>query len=417
MTTGMVETKKLKELLNFHAKDVKDPYVIFELAKEYDRLKQGAAAVGLYIKAADLTDDKILQYKAMILAGKCYDRQGNRSYTVIGMYMDAANVLPSRPEAYHFLAAYHEQKAQWKDCKLYAQIGLGLSSTGVGEDDEYEVGYPGRDWFYIQKSLSDWLLAGTQDAREQFFDIAFRKDVKPEVKADAMNRIQNVCGVPDSIYYLKENTNTWNFPFNGVEKIEKNNSKHFQDMFVLSLLDGKRNGIYLEIGSGHPIVHSNTYLLEKEFGWKGISIDINPALCYDFTLQRNNTCLRLDATAVEFETFLNAYSLPNNLDYLQIDCDEASINVLKQINFRTHSFNVITFEHDSYRLGTEIRDQARQHLLSNGYALCVPNVSFWGNDYAYEDWYVHKSILNNERVSKMISKKDVNFVWDYFYVD
>jgi hypothetical protein len=62
-----MNTDKLTSLLELHAEDVKDPYVIFELAKEYDHLKQGAAAVGLYIKSADLTDDKDLQYKCMVM--------------------------------------------------------------------------------------------------------------------------------------------------------------------------------------------------------------------------------------------------------------------------------------------------------------------------------------------------------------
>ena len=413
----IIETTKLKELLNLHAKDVKDPYVIFDLAKEYDRLKQGAAAVGLYIKAADLTDDKMLQYKAMILAGNCYNRQGNRSYTVIGMYMDAANVMPNRPEAYHFIAAYHEQKSAWKDCKLYAQIGLGLSVSGIGEDDSLDISYPGRDWFHIQIAVSDWQLAGTQHGRESFFDIAYRKDVKPEVRMDAHHKLINVSGIPDSIYYIEDNICTWKYPFEGKDQIKKNNSKHFQDMFVLSLLNGKKGGRYLEIGSGHPVVHSNTYLLEKYFDWKGISIDNNSALCYDFTLQRQNPCLCLDATGIEYENFLNAYSMPKTFDYLQIDCDEESINILKKINFNSHQFNIITFEHDSYRLGDDIKNEARHLLKQNGYVLCVPNVSFWNNEYPYEDWYVHNSMLNNERVAKMLSQKEINFVWDYFYVN
>ena len=34
-----------------------------------------------------------------------------------------------------------------------------------------------------------------------------------------------------------------------------------QDMFVLTVLNGKTNGTYLEIGSGDPFIGSNTALL------------------------------------------------------------------------------------------------------------------------------------------------------------
>ena len=37
--------------------------------------------------------------------------------------------------------------------------------------------------------------------------------------------------------------------FSESEKIKKNWSQSMQDMFVLSMLDGKRNGVYVEIGA------------------------------------------------------------------------------------------------------------------------------------------------------------------------
>ena len=36
-----------------------------------------------------------------------------------------------------------------------------------------------------------------------------------------------------------------------------------QDIFVLSMLNGKKNGVYVEIGADQPRVISNTYLLEN----------------------------------------------------------------------------------------------------------------------------------------------------------
>ena len=47
----------------------------------------------------------------------------------------------------------------------------------------------------------------------------------------------------------------------------------FQDRFVLSMLNYKNNGYFIEIGSNDPIRHNNTYILENNFNWKGIMIE------------------------------------------------------------------------------------------------------------------------------------------------
>ena len=55
------------------------------------------------------------------------------------------------------------------------------------------------------------------------------------------------------------------FPFEGSGNIVKNHSQAGQDLFVLSVLNGKRNGKYLEIGSRRHYYGNNTWLLESEF--------------------------------------------------------------------------------------------------------------------------------------------------------
>jgi len=55
-----------------------------------------------------------------------------------------------------------------------------------------------------------------------------------------------------------------------------------QDKFVYTILYnllGKQDaGYYLEIGAGEPIYINNTYVLEKNCGWQGLSIDISDDL-------------------------------------------------------------------------------------------------------------------------------------------
>ena len=61
--------------------------------------------------------------------------------------------------------------------------------------------------------------------------------------------------------------------FSGVETVERNYSQALQDIFVLTMLNGKQNGTYVEIGGAHPTNINNTYLLEKNFNWTGISFN------------------------------------------------------------------------------------------------------------------------------------------------
>ncbi|MEL6721375.1 MAG: hypothetical protein AAFP82_21930 [Bacteroidota bacterium] len=58
-----------------------------------------------------------------------------------------------------------------------------------------------------------------------------------------------------------------------------------QDLFVLSQLNFKKEGYFVEFGATDGVQLSNTYLLEKSFAWKGILAE--PARCWQEQLQQN----------------------------------------------------------------------------------------------------------------------------------
>jgi len=173
------------------------------------------------------------------------------------------------------------------------------------------------------------------------------------------------------------------------------NSRENQDLFVLCVLDGKKYGSYLEIGAYLPIEDSNTYLLESEFGWDGISLEIVDLYASVFNEARVNLCVCADATTVDYSRLLLDI-LPDHIDYLQLDIDPHAntLKALHAIDFEKFSFSVITYEHDLYNGGSKERKESREILASLGYTLVVGDVSH--GDLVFEDWYVNEEYMKSD---------------------
>ncbi len=173
----------------------------------------------------------------------------------------------------------------------------------------------------------------------------------------------------------------------------KSYSQSSQDKFVVSVLDSKREGFYLEIGGNDPININNTYLLETEYGWKGLSIEIDNKLVEKYNSVRSNKCYHRDALTVDYKSFLDSCSVPQQIDYLSIDIEppQNTFACLKMLVNSDRRFSVITFEHEFYYAGPSIRDMSRGFLRDNGYILVAGNVSNMG--YVYEDWYIDPSAV------------------------
>ena len=194
------------------------------------------------------------------------------------------------------------------------------------------------------------------------------------------------------------------YTFKNYKNINKNYSQIYQDMFVLSMLNGKKNGTYLEIGAGDYCYGNNTYLLEKSFNWKGISIDIDESSSINFNNNRDNKCLSVDALQIDYEELLGKKYKKNKIDYLQLDCDPSDVTykILLKIPFNKYKFGVITYEHDHYAdITGKYRSKSREYLSNQGYLLVAGNICPDDNN-SFEDWWIHPDLISKDIYEKYI---------------
>jgi hypothetical protein len=177
-----------------------------------------------------------------------------------------------------------------------------------------------------------------------------------------------------------------------------------QEQFVLNLLDDKKEGYYVELGAFHSKNGSNTYRLENEFNWKGVSFEIVPEWHQEISENRKNPCILGDATKFDYVKYFEENNFPNQIDYLQVDIDSGykldgrpqgnaylSLHGLISVPLTRYRFSIITFEHDAnmYWRNSAMRDVQREILDSLGYSLVVRQM--------HEDWWVDPTVIDLEK--------------------
>lgn len=165
-----------------------------------------------------------------------------------------------------------------------------------------------------------------------------------------------------------------------------------QDQFVLDTLKGKFGGVYVEIGAYHSTILSNTYLLEKDYRWTGVSFEIEPIRADEFNRNRINKCYTADATTFDYKDLFERLNLPKQIDYLQVDIEPAyqSLKALQALPLNDYRFSVITFEHDLYVSEDNqiIKDTQKDILSGLGYVLVRENVTDGNPESPFEDWWI-----------------------------
>jgi len=405
----------MKELDSFIQTPFNDA-AAFDLAEWYWDKKEYASALSFYLRVTECSKVDLMIYKSLLKAGLCLEKQGDRTHYVKGMYLHAISVLAKRPEAYFLLSRAYEYKKEWQESYTTAEIGISMCDFVLDELDGVE--YPGKWGFLFEKSVVLWHMGRIKESIELSMYLLENIEMPELYETQVRKNIKFIWGTDNwsKPTYYKKGDNI-RYKFNGIDKIDINHSQAFQDMFVLMALDGKVEGKYLEIGAYKPYEHSNTYLLEDKFNWKGVSLEINGPLVTWFNGKRKNQCLQRDATKANYLEILDSQNMGTDYDYLQLDCEPArnTFEALLLIPFDKYRFAVITYEHDWYiDVDKTMRDKSRKYLQMMGYKLIVPNISIDKENW-FEDWWVHPDLISPKIMELLISKTENNSVKDYIF--
>lgn len=197
-----------------------------------------------------------------------------------------------------------------------------------------------------------------------------------------------------------------------------------QDTWVIEKLKGKRNGFYVDVGASDGIINSNSYMLQKDYGWSGILVEPRRSAykdlikrSYGFTqicsgavvgsdketqtfieypLQELSTLKGYEgndhlATArvdgieyivpcIRLDYLLELYKAPVEIDYLSIDTEGSEFDILRNFDFNKYSIKLITVEHNC----TRNKGLINKLMVKNGYIL--------DKSVQWEDWYIKEDL-------------------------
>jgi hypothetical protein len=192
------------------------------------------------------------------------------------------------------------------------------------------------------------------------------------------------------------------------------NGQSGQDRFILSVLNNKTNGYFLEIGTNDPVKINNSYILENMYGWNGLMVEYEDQWEPLYKAQRTSHYVIQDARTVDYAGLFKKYNFPKSMDYLQVDLEVSNgstietLEVLDKTLFPDYKFSVVTFEHDIYAGDCyNTRAKSREIFERNGYVRVFSDIQNGGN--AYEDWYVYPSQVDMNYINTI--KSDISYEW------
>jgi hypothetical protein len=194
------------------------------------------------------------------------------------------------------------------------------------------------------------------------------------------------------------------------------NGQALQDKFVLNVLKFKQDGFFVEIGSNEPIKINNSYLLEHDYGWKGIMVEYDAKYLPAYQAHRPNSIhIIQDATTINYADLFLKNKVPSAVDYLQIDLEVSNGSTLRTLQkldaevMDRHTFATVTFEHDIYHTNyLNTRLESRAIFERRGYVRVFDDIDNTGG-FPYEDWYVHPSLVDMNYIAQLQEKNSSKY--------
>ncbi|MFO1183639.1 MAG: FkbM family methyltransferase [Bauldia sp.] len=204
-----------------------------------------------------------------------------------------------------------------------------------------------------------------------------------------------------------------------LDNVGETHAQILQDLWVLFECGSARDGYFVEFGATDGKSLSNTYLLEKSFGWRGLLAEPNPLwhaalrqnrsaaisdLCVSATGGENVEFLvpakpelstlassapderhpkfRKKAKSIQVNTvtlidLLRGFKAPTTIDYMSIDTEGSELSILGAFDFGRYDVKLFSVEHNHTNAEREI-DLLMER---NGYQRRFRNLSAW------DAWY------------------------------
>lgn len=164
-----------------------------------------------------------------------------------------------------------------------------------------------------------------------------------------------------------------------------------QDRFVAAAFGGKRDGTYIDIGAGDPKTISNTYALERHFGWRGVLCDIEYASA--LLSRSSQNVVVADARTAYWDELFARFAVDGWIDYLSLDLEPPSLTmeVMRALPLERYRFRIATIEHDLYREGGHRRMvEMASRMYALGYRFVgTAAIEQNGATLPIEDWWIH----------------------------
>ena len=204
------------------------------------------------------------------------------------------------------------------------------------------------------------------------------------------------------------------------------------DLLIKDILKNqKEKGIYIDVGSHHPLINNNTYILYKR-GWKGINVDLDfnsidmfnyfrpkdhniqialsnkigfTDLYFFHNRSAKNTITKSRGKGAKSIKRVKTDTLNNiiknskintkKIDFLSIDVEGNELNVLKGLNFKNYRPKIISIEFIKPNIKEFYQHDIKNIFKSDIYKFMI------SKKYKLVNW-IHDDLIFISKTSKMI---------------